>query len=156
MMPDLLFKCELTAKTNLEIKPTNFLNEDYKMIIRPIIYTFLLMLILQFITDWWSIAPAALLITFLKSEKASSAFLTGFIAAFLLWGGWSFFRDVANGGILSDRIGALLGAEALGSFLFLITGLLGGLVGGIAGLAGYYLQQQTGNGLPPSAHYEHS
>lgn len=123
--------------------------------LRQVIYTFILMLILQFFTDWWSLAPAALLVAFIKSERAGQAFSVGFISAFLLWGVWALFKDIMNGGILSDRIGALLGADFLGPYLFLVSALVAAIVGGVAALTGFYLQQQTGNGLPPSAHYQH-
>lgn len=123
--------------------------------LRQIIYSFLLMFVLQFFTAWWSLAPAALLITFIKSQKASQAFGVGFISAFILWGSWALMKDLGNGGILSERVGGLLGSDALGPVLFLISGLIAAIVGGVSGLTGYYLQQQTGNGLPPSAHYQH-
>jgi hypothetical protein len=122
--------------------------------VRQTLYSFLLMFVLQFFTAWWSLAPAALIITFIKSQKASQAFGVGFISAFILWGSWALMKDVGNGGILSERVAALLGSASLGPLLFLISGLIAALVGGLAGLTGYYLQQQTGNGLPPSAHYQ--
>lgn len=59
----------------------------------------------------------------------------GFLALFILWSGQALYIHCANDGLLSTRIAEMLG---VGSpyLVILITGVLGGLVSGIATLTG--------------------
>ncbi len=84
---------------------------------------------------WWGIAGIALLTGIALGEKGRPSFWYGFIAVFLLWGGMAFYLSNGNDGILAEKIGALLGGIP-GIAVILITGFLGGLVGGLAALTG--------------------
>lgn len=88
--------------------------------------------------DWWSIAPAAFIISICIRQKPGKAFLTGFLGLFLLWGGLAWFIDSRNEGVLSHRIAQLLGFGESSLLLVLVTALIGGLVAGFASLAGSY------------------
>ena len=98
-------------------------------------------LILNVFLPWWSIAIPGLLIGYQFREKPIPSFLWGFLGVFLLWGGQSLFIHVANDGIMSGRIADMLG---VGSPLIvvLITGVLGGLVSGLATLTGSLANQK--------------
>lgn len=91
---------------------------------------------------WWSLAAIAFLVALLVHQKAGKAFLSAFIALFLLWGCLALWIDIRNTGILSKRIAELLG---LGSsfLLVLITGLIAALVAGFAAMSGSYLRVST-------------
>ena len=89
---------------------------------------------------WWSLAVMAFLVALLVHQRAGKAFLAAFIALFLLWGGLALWIDVRNTGILSARIGALLGIGTNTLLLVLITGLIAALVAGFAALSGSYLR----------------
>lgn len=91
---------------------------------------------MQLVTPWWSIALAAMIITFAINQNYWKSFLVGFFGAFLLWGGFALIKDMGNNGILSAQIGDLLqGLPPIA--LVLLSGIIGGLVGGLSGLLGY-------------------
>ncbi len=99
----------------------------------------LLILILAFLLNlflpWWSIAIPGLMFGYQFKKNGGASFGWGFLALFLLWGGQALYIHFANAGILSTRIAEMLG---VGSpyLVILITGILGGLVSGVATLTG--------------------
>lgn len=99
----------------------------------------LLILITAFILNlflpWWSIVLPGLIFGYQFNKSGWSSFGWGFLALFLLWGGQALYIHFANDGILSTRIAEMLG---VGSpyLVILITGVLGGLVSGLAALTG--------------------
>ncbi|MBO9617980.1 MAG: hypothetical protein J7539_03000 [Niabella sp.] len=89
---------------------------------------------------WWIIAVVGFIIILLLPQRPSAAFLSGFIAVFLLWAVLAARINTANGGILAGRIGLLLGIGKSPVTLALITGVIGGLVTGLAALSAAYLR----------------
>lgn len=84
---------------------------------------------------WYAIVVAAALCAGLSGEGAARSFAAGFAGAFLLWGAFAAYFNLANEGILATRVGALFGG--LGpSALVLVTAVLGGLFGGLGALLG--------------------
>jgi len=59
-----------------------------------------------------------------------------------LWGGLAFWIDVKNDSILSVRISQLMGIGNNPVILILITGLIGGLVGGFAAMSASFLRSR--------------
>ncbi len=96
--------------------------------------------LLNLVLPWWSIAIPGLILGYQFNPKAGAAFGWGFLALFLLWGGQALYIHFANDGILSTRIAEMLG---VGSpyLVILITGILGGLVSGLATLTGTLLKK---------------
>lgn len=90
---------------------------------------------------WWSLALVAFLVAALIHQKAGRAFLSGFLALFLLWGVIAFIIDQRNQHILSTKIATLLPLAGSYILLIFITGLIGGLVAGFAAMAGSYLRR---------------
>jgi hypothetical protein len=89
----------------------------------------------EYFLPWWSLAVVAFGVTFGMRLRGGRGFLAGFLAILLLWAGWALWWDIPNGQILSSRMAALF--KLPGSFLFLIvTAVIGGLVGGMAGWSG--------------------
>jgi len=84
---------------------------------------------------WWSLPIFAALLAFLLEVRPGAAILGGVIGGFLLWAGYAGLLNVQNDGILSARIGALLGGVS-GGILVLATGLVGGLFAGLGALTG--------------------
>lgn len=84
---------------------------------------------------WWGIVVLAALLSFIFRLQVKGSFWTGFLAVALLWGGYAAMLNVANEGILSDRIGQLFGGLN-GFILILITGIIGGIFGGLGALTG--------------------
>ncbi|WP_300599701.1 hypothetical protein [Niabella sp.] len=91
---------------------------------------------------WWGIAVAGFAVAVLLRQKPAHSFWSGFIAVFLLWLFLAWRINTANDGILAGRIGLLLGIGKSPVLLAVITGVIGGLVTGMASLSGSYLRQQ--------------
>ena len=89
---------------------------------------------------WWSIAIVAFLIAILIPQRPGRAFLAGFIALFLLWGGLSFWLSNNNGHILAHKISMVVFKIDNAWLLLLATALIGALVGGFAALSGSFLR----------------
>jgi len=90
----------------------------------------------QSFLPWWSIAIIAALVGFLfKFENSLWSFLAGFLAVLLLWSGYATYLDMGNAHILSERMGNLFGEISSGSVI-LLTGLIGGLIGGFFAMTG--------------------
>jgi hypothetical protein len=88
----------------------------------------------------WIIAPIAFVVSLLLPMRPLLAFLSGFLALFLLWGGLALAADLANGGILATRIAWLLPLSGSPYTLILVTALVGALVGGGGALTASYLK----------------
>lgn len=68
------------------------------------------------------------------------AFLSGFTALFLLWGGIALFINIQNQGLLAEKVAMLLPLGGSPALLILVTALVGALVAGMASLSGNYLR----------------
>ena len=90
---------------------------------------------------WWSIAIAAFLVALLIPQKAGKAFITGFAALFLLWGGLSLWMSNANEHILAHKVSVLMIKADNPYLLILATAVIGALVAGFAALTGSYLRR---------------
>ena len=90
---------------------------------------------------WWAFAVAALAISAFIPQKPGMAFLSGFLALFLLWGLLALGIDLPNKSILSSRIAQVLPLGGSSLLLILVTGFIGALVGGMAALTGSFLQK---------------
>lgn len=95
----------------------------------------ILTLLLQLWLPWWTVMAVPFAACFWMAGTARQAFAASFLAVFLLWLGASLFFHLRSGGILSERVSALLhvGSPLL---LILITALTGALAAGAAGWAG--------------------
>ncbi len=91
--------------------------------------------LINLILPWWSIAIPGLVFGYQFKKISWVSFGWGFLAVFVLWGGQALYIHFANERILSTRIAEMLGVGS--SYLvILITGVLGGLVSGLATLTG--------------------
>ena len=107
--------------------------------------SFILTILISFafclIFPWWSIAIAAFAVAALIPQRPGKAFLTGFAALFLLWGGLSFWMSHNNAHILAHKISQLVLKMDSPYLLILATAFIGALVAGFAALAGSYLRK---------------
>lgn len=106
-----------------------------------LLLTSLLSFIAGLYLPWWGIAIAACLAAILVYQKAGFAFLAGFTGLFLLWSFLAYWIDSSNESIFSAKIGELLGIGNNPFLLVLITGFVGGLVGGFAAMTGSLLRR---------------
>lgn len=100
----------------------------------------LLAFLVQLFLPWWSLAIVAFLVGLLIYQKAGMAFLSGFVALFLLWGGIALIINMQNQGLLAEKVAALLPLSGSSILLILVTALIGSLVAGLASLSGHYLR----------------
>jgi hypothetical protein len=105
---------------------------------------FLLIIILgiiaQLFLPWWSVTPIAFVLAFWLGQRGWGAFLAGFAGIGLGWLGMAAWLNTQNGGHFSHRVAELIPLGGNGWLLVLVTAILGGLVGGIAALAGVWLR----------------
>lgn len=89
---------------------------------------------------WWSVVICAFLIGVIMPTKGVNDFLSGFLGVGLLWLFFAFMIDFDTDSILTSQIAPLLNLNnAL--VVIAVTGLLGGIVGGLATLSGSQLRR---------------
>jgi hypothetical protein len=107
----------------------------------------LLTALLSFISGlflpWWCISIAALCVAAIIHQKAGKAFLAGLLGVFLLWAGLAWWMDMKNNGVLSHKVASILPLGGNSWALILVTGLVGGLVGGVAAITGSFLRSSS-------------
>lgn len=97
----------------------------------------LLSLLLQLFLPWWIVAPVAFGLALWRGRSGWQAFGAGFGAVALVWLVSSAFIHLRTGGILTGKVAALLTLPSP-LLLLVVTALIGGLVGGMAALSGYF------------------
>lgn len=87
--------------------------------------------------SWWMIAVAAALVAFAIPQKSGLAWLSGFLAIFLLWAILAFWIKTKGGGdLIAGQVARILPLGGNQILLIIVTGFIGGIVGGFAGLTG--------------------
>ena len=105
--------------------------------------TALLAFISGLFLPWWGIAITSLLVALLVHQKAGKAFLAGMLGVFLLWVGLAWWIDMKNNGVLSKKIAVVLPLGGNALLLILLTGIVGGLVAGMAAMSGSFLRASS-------------
>lgn len=104
-----------------------------------IILTALLSFISGEYLPWWSVAAAAFAVSLFISQGPFAAFLAGFLGVAGLWAGYAFWIDKANQSLLSSRVASLFPLQGDPLLLILLTGFIGGLVGGLAAMSANFI-----------------
>lgn len=89
---------------------------------------------------WWGIALCAFIVGAVVPQKNGKAFLAGMLGIMFLWIILAVVKDSGNNHILSSRIANLLPLKGSVGLLVFVTGLIGGLVGGLSALCGSMLR----------------
>lgn len=105
----------------------------------------ILSLLAQVLLPWWSLAIVAFLVCFWRSLGAGRAFSYGFAGIALVWLCYALLIHIRTDGIFTSRMSELLFKTNNAAIPMLVTAILGGLVGGLAGLSGYFVRQATRN-----------
>jgi len=87
--------------------------------------------LLQYFLPWWSMAIGAAIVGFASGNSALKSFAAGLIGVGLLWFFMALYIDVATDSILTAKVEKILPLHP-----FILTVLIGGLVGGLASLTG--------------------
>ena len=111
--------------------------------IASLLLTALLSFALCLFLPWWFIAIAAFIVAVCIPQKHGRSFLSGFLALFLLWGLMSFILSNANEHLLAHKVSLMILKVDNPTILILVTGLIGGLVAGLAALSGSFLRKRS-------------
>lgn len=111
----------------------------------PILLIAILSLLAQLVLPWWSLAVVAFGVCYWRSSGAGRAFLYGFLGVSLVWMAYALLIHLRTNGIFTGRMGQLLFKTVNPALPFLVTAILSGLVGGLAGLSGFYVRRATRN-----------
>ena len=85
---------------------------------------------------WWAIAIAAFTVAVAIVQAPWKSFITGFLALFLLWAIMAWWISYTNNDLLADKVSVMILKQKSAFMLVLVTGLIGGLVGGFGALTG--------------------
>ncbi|MEO6820109.1 MAG: hypothetical protein ABI266_06765 [Ginsengibacter sp.] len=111
------------------------------------IITLVLIILLSFCAclyfPWWSIAIVAFIVSAIIPLRPYAAFLAGFFALLLLWGGVSWWISNGNEDILAHRVSLLILKNDTPVLLIILTAFIGAIVGGFAALAGSYVRPKV-------------
>jgi hypothetical protein len=102
-----------------------------------IIATIIVCFLLQTFLPWWTLAIGALAVSFMVGNKTGVSFAAGFIGVGVLWLGMAFYIDQTTHSILTEKVNKLLPLNS-----FVLTTLIGGLVGGFAAMTGALIKKQ--------------
>lgn len=91
----------------------------------------------------WIVAPAAFIVAVIVVQHPGRAFLAGFLALLLLWGGLAWWASANNDHILSRRIGLLLFKNGNPYLPIIATAVIGALMGGFGALTGSFLRKPS-------------
>ncbi len=96
---------------------------------------------IQSFFPWWSVAIIPFAAGLLFAKKGGQAFAIGCIGVFLVWLIHTLLIQYGSTGLMGDKIATLFGLPA--PALIVVTATLGGIIGGISGLTGYYLSHTS-------------
>jgi ABC-type antimicrobial peptide transport system permease subunit len=85
---------------------------------------------------WFFIALAAFIVAIAIPQKTGKAFLSGFLALFLMWIIVAFVAQKNGGELIAKQVANVIPLKGNVLLITIVTGLIGGLVGGFAALTG--------------------
>lgn len=109
---------------------------------------FFLSIVFSAILSWffsWNAFVFVTAIMGMASRNSWRAFLCGFCSIFVLWCGSSLVLHLLGDGVLAPRLGAIFNLPAW-PLIFILSGLAGGLIGGLSAWAGYNFQDLVRSG----------
>lgn len=92
----------------------------------------------QLFLPWWIIAVVCFVACAATAKGLLSAFLTASLPITLLWAVLSFLGKMSLDNVLYEQIKLLLGNSV--PLVVIVTALTGGIFGGVAGLAGFFIR----------------
>jgi hypothetical protein len=101
-----------------------------------ILLVFILVFACGFVLPWWIVAIIAFGAAFWLAHSGSQAFWSSFLSVFVAWVLLSMLKSAPNQHILAAQVARLFHLPHW-TAIMAITGCIGGLVGGFAGLTGY-------------------
>jgi len=108
-----------------------------------------LSLFAQFFLPWWTLAIVAFAVCYWRSPGAGWAFWYGFVGVAIIWLMYAMLIQLRTDGVFVGRMSELLFKANMSFLPALATTVIGGLVGGLAGLSGFYVRQTTTTQIVP-------
>jgi hypothetical protein len=96
--------------------------------------------ILELFLPWYYIAVASFMMGYVLKSKAN--FLAGFLAIAILWFVKAWLQDSDGSSDLTERVANIFTLPEK-EFLFVVTSIVGGLVGGFAAWSGSLLKRKV-------------
>ena len=85
---------------------------------------------------WWSVMIAGFIASLIIELKKLAVFFIPFSAILCYWSLYAFILSSANDFILAKKIAVLLSLSDNHYLLILVTGVIGGMAAGVAGILG--------------------
>ncbi len=82
----------------------------------------------------------ALLVELLFGKSSSLSFFSGFYGVAISWIILATYLDLNNDSVLSERILALFKLPTYSFVMIILTGLIGGVIGGVGSLTGSWIK----------------
>ena len=113
----------------------------------------------QLYFPWWSMVIACYVVVGLSGMRGWASFVTGFLAVFLLWGGYALFLNQGDSTLpmkmasIFNNLDATFGDNSP-YILVLATALMGALLGGMAAMTGSFGRNMFRSRAPKVAQVE--
>jgi Na+-translocating ferredoxin:NAD+ oxidoreductase RnfD subunit len=98
-----------------------------------LILTIIICFVLQSFLPWWTLAIGSFAVAYFSGNKSYLSFAAGFLGVAILWLGMAYYIDSSTHSILTEKVNKLLPLNS-----FLLTALIGGLIGGFSALTGAF------------------
>jgi hypothetical protein len=108
--------------------------------IKNIILLVVLVLASSYFLPWWSTAIVAFLWGLILNPDLKQGALILFFTLFAIWIGVALYLNFNNNALLSQKMAEILKVGSSWVLIF-ITGIIGGLVGLLPGMAGIFLRK---------------
>ena len=108
---------------------------------KPILIIALISALTQFFLPWWVVAPIAFGVCFFMAESPAKALGEGTAGVAIVWTVYTLFIHFSTGGGMTNTMSTVLFKTPNPGWLLALAPFLVGLVGGLAGLAGFYARQ---------------
>lgn len=108
--------------------------------------------IAELFLPWWSVAICAFSVNLLIPTRGFNAFLSGFLGVGLLWLLFAWLIDWNTNSLLTSKVAEVM---RLNNTLLLVavSGLVGGITGGLAALTGSLFRNLRHSEEPKSGYY---
>lgn len=96
----------------------------------------------QYFLPWWSMPLVCFGLSAWLGKSGKEAFWVSAAGIVSLWLGYAVYLHSATGGVMTQKIAQVFVEKYPNpAIMFVLTAIVGGLVAGTAGLAGYFVRQ---------------
>lgn len=106
-----------------------------RLLLQILVVAFLALVLAQ-IMPWWGVAIAGLAGGYAYAGHRGKSFLAGFLGIFILWFLAALYIKVTTGSDFADRFALLFPFPLSGTALMVVSGVIGGIVGGFGAFTG--------------------